>query len=252
MRQFPIRNVELSLAAWQLAVKAVADDIDAGEEESAASTWEELIGCGVANEVDELDPMWRHALTSHVRGPAGFRVRSVYDGIQVQTDITISADGTLTSLRRRNLEPSAQAQVVEVDPVVEFVVTSGHPWPLVQRGLPPLPDLRADPRQTPLTNQVEFDLRLQPGSSVETPGTALIETAAMLDKQVQGRVSIIVFNEISGQMQLASQLWYQLPDGLVRVGETSRILRVEPGDLGYHVLYQTLGIQDSFGRAGVR
>ena len=53
-------------------------------------------------------------------------------------------------------------------------------------------------------------------------------------------------------MALGTQLWYQLPHELVRVDDAAQIHRVEPGDLGFYVVYQALGIEDLLSKAGVR
>lgn len=246
MREPPFRAVELSQAAWHMAVNAAHGDSAAGD------SWDELISCGVADAEGHLHVMWRHALECHTSSPAGFRVTAAYHGIVVQTDVTMSADGTVTSLRQRRVDIPEQDEVAEVEATVEFAVSIGHPWPLVRRGLPPLASMQADPLQTPLDRIAAFDLQAELAKSGAPLGPDLAAAAAALDEEVLARAGIIVYAEINGGMALGTQLWYQLPHELVRVDDAAQIHRVEPGDLGFYVVYQALGIEDLLSKAGVR
>ena len=113
MREPPFRAVELSQAAWHMAVNAAHDDSAAGD------SWDELISCGMADAEGHLHVMWRHALECHTSSPAGFRVTAAYHGIVVQTDVTMAADGTVTSLRQRRVDIPEQDEVAEVEATVE-------------------------------------------------------------------------------------------------------------------------------------
>ncbi len=248
----------------------------AGRNESPAPgplDWLELVRSGLARAEGELDPMWQKALASSAEADIAIRVISVYEDLAYVGDLTLDGDICTCLLRRVRVKAGSQGQwdITGADPKLEFAVTTAdNPWLLVRRILPPLEALRAAPaapgpgpsESYPLTADLAAGVReaLDSGS-VATPGAALLSVPGLPPEvraalQPSASVSMLTLVKPRGapeaSLGVAVVMWTVGLAGLHRFqpGDPGPgITRVQPGDLGYHVIWTALGALDTVRRA---
>ena len=140
-----IHATRLPLRAWNSACRLVGGDpIPLDEDDRAALTASPLVAEGTT-----LDDRWSGLIASYLGSPSSVRISASHGGLLYRTSLALGV-ANVCVLERFTTRPTSAGGLATVnrDDHLEVSVTTGHPWTLLRRVLPPLANLRADSRQT--------------------------------------------------------------------------------------------------------
>lgn len=256
-QQPPLKIWMVTPHTWNVAAQAAqADSPDPADDAS----WKELVDAGIASQAGVLDPMWKAVLAQTLTAPIAFRVASTYNNLAYLADVSLG-DNVTTCLTRRLSVAEAEDGSLEptgADPQMEFVVTThGRPWELIRRVLPPLDELRAEPRQTRTAERVEQAVdaetlkRIREG--LDVPGLSPNMADALAPKASVTLMSLVdAPGAPEGSTGVGFATWVLGEDGLYtleRKGDTACVTKVSPGDIGFTITWLALGGFDIMERA---
>lgn len=234
-----IRAVAWSGAVAQLRGTVPADD-------DLRLEWE---GAGLITPEGEIVTDWARALRVTQDSVNGAQVVSTFDGVAFSATLFRLDDDLVCVTARATQDETGSIDAVH--PLLEVALgPASDPWLLLRRVLPPLAELRADPRETgpgeaaPLSlNGVEIPehLRSDPARGAAEV-TQLPTLPAAVADAVDPRATVFAYTlrGDGGRAQQSNRAWALGKKDLYRVEpDTAQVLRVPAGDLG-HLLSSAL------------
>lgn len=135
----------ISKAVWNAACHAA----NGAPEQVTDEGWQALIDAGLAVAPGVLEEHWAGLIEGYLNSPITVRATATYD--QTAADISMSVGRASVCVIERSqlgLDADGAAGIVATDPLLDVAMTTGHPWLLLRRGVPPLATLQAAPQQT--------------------------------------------------------------------------------------------------------
>lgn len=247
-----LRAVRVPAVAWVDACAAALDETTPTARASSAS-WQRLAWADAAG---ALTDEWRQLIGEHLTADLVFQVVAQFRGLTYVTEVSLGREFTTSVLSRYSVQPdpAGGTRLTGADPEVEFAVAPGQAsWPLVRRGLPPLEEFRAEPRQTPPDEladvSVTDDVAAGLASAVADGGRPFVQSAAADVLEAEAGVTLTTLQRPDGvaAVGLARTSWVLGSGGLQRVHAVDgrvAVTRVSPGEIGFEVIWQTLGALD--------
>lgn len=251
----PLKTWLVSPKGWNTAAESAQNP--AAGQAADDEVWAELVRAGVARDDRTLDPMWQAVINQSLTAQAVFRVASTYNGLAYLADISLGREVTTCLTRRLRVEDDGSGALVATgaDPQLEFVVTRpDQPWQLIRRVLPPLEELRAEPRQTRDAERVEYPLDPatieQIRASLATPGLAPAARDALNAKATVMLMTLVAppAGATDKAPGVGLKAWALGENGLYSLEpqrDGATVAKVSPGDIGFAVLWYTLGAKDA-------
>lgn len=222
--------------------------------------WADLVDSGLATAPLELQPDWAEALTALQKARIIHHLTSQYGQVTLRAELAVEGPFTISVLRRHGVGSTTDG-TDRTDSKVELSFARGdRTWSLARRVLPPFDEFTTAPRQvaapaeSPLQLPAELAARLRSQLSSEpqlSPGTVLASTPELagpiLDllhaKAAVSCVTVIRQCPTQTAGVIAMTFWVLGSDGLYRVasGDRPGIFRTLPGDLGFRLIWNTLG-----------
>lgn len=233
--------------AWSEAVQQLRGEVPAGDD-MLRLEWE---AAGIISPDGALEPDWARALRVTQDAMIGTEVISVYAGIVFSATLFLMGEDLVCVTARatyRDDEPGGELTIDAVHPLLEVALgPSADPWLLLRRVLPPLEELRADPREPDAASTrelalagVEIPERMR--ADVETFASHMAQLPSLptaLADAVDPRASVFAFSLRAdrGALETTSRAWSLGRRGLYRVdSETARTFEVAEGDIGWHLV----------------
>lgn len=223
--------------AWSGAVEKLRGTVPA--EDDLRLEWE---GAGLLTPEGELVADWARALRVTQDSLAGSQVVSVFDGVVFSATLFRLDDDLVCVTARATHDESGQIDAVH--PLLEVALgPAADPWLLLRRVLPPLDELRADPRETrpgeaaPLSlNGVEIpeQLRADPSRGAEVAQLPTLPAAVADAVDPRATVFTYTLRGDGGRAQQSNRAWALGKKDLYRVEpDTAQVLQVPTGDIGH-------------------
>lgn len=134
----------LSTRAWD-ALCVAAEATQRPAPEVIATVTE----AGLTTPDGRLDTRWLSLTADYLSALLAVEVTSHFDGQIFRTHLALGPTNTAVTRRCVTDVVDGVERETGYDDQLEIAVSSGHPWPLVERLLPPLPPLHAPLRDTP-------------------------------------------------------------------------------------------------------
>lgn len=211
---------------------------------------------GLLTLTGELDSNWHLAIYEFFTAPITFDIAATWLDQGHTVTVALNENTTTSHTRRYRIERDHNTwHTTGVDPVTEFAVTSaGQSWPIISRVLPPRDALRAEPQQTP-ENEMEHH-HLDPSlvqALVEAlkTGTTLPSLPHHLDDALNTdctvSITMMIRNSDLETIGVSHRTWTLGDEGLYHIrhdNNQATVTEVAPGDLGFTVLWLTMGALD--------
>lgn len=205
-----------------------------------------------------LVPGWAQALGEHQQAPLSMAVTATHENLAHRGEVRFGGPLTTSTLRRFKTELNADGARIAaaVDPASEFCVApADHVWSLVRRMLPPRPELRCPPRQTPqdrrqVVNITASSADIQRALQGDVPLAAIVpdHVRALVDTETTVTLvasTLIEAGEPTQTRLLRSAHFALMGSHLRQLGlEDGRaaVTTVEPGAVGFAVLWMIEGL----------
>lgn len=233
---------------WSDAVEQIKGGVVPTEDRDQLAFWE---AAGILAD-GALDPLWGRAITVEQSADRGIEIISRYEDVIFAGTVLVDGDTAVCVTTRATVTANVEGvEVVDaVHPMVEVAVAPSHRlWQLIRRVLPPLDELRHEPRPTreaeakPITLdgvQIPDAMRATP----ENFAAHLLELpnlpGAILDA-TDPRASVFTYTLISNEdgTRTYSRTWALGRKLYLIDADSASIWEVPAGDLG-HALVQGL------------
>lgn len=231
--------------AWSEAVAKVHGSLPSDAEEMMALEWE---AAGIVDPDRQPDTDWMRALEVTRKAAIGAEVVSVYEAMVFSGTLLVDGDDVVCVTARAAFEEEGERQVTAVHPMLEVAIAPRKlVWLLLRRVLPPLDELRAEPRETqpgdiePLTldgveipESIQADPEKFSAHLVHLPGLP----AALYDAlEPTAEVYAYVLASKDGDVRHTSQAWALGDRGLYRIdSDTAQVAKVPAGDLAHRLV----------------
>lgn len=243
--EHPLVKVGLiGAAAWSSAVQHLRADAPPVDDEMTTLQWE---AAGLVDADGAVDPEWARAIRVTQDAIVGAEVVSVYQEMAFAATL-LRHEQTLVCVTARGAIEGRK--ITAVHPMLEVAMAPSElGWELLRRVLPPLKELRADPRPTR-----PGDIELLTLDGVEIPesmrasqqsfATHLSDLptlpTAMADAlDPEASVFVYLLNAEGAHVRQSSQAWALGRLGLYRVdSDTAAIAKVPAGDLAHRILVE--------------
>lgn len=227
---------------WLDAVERIRDGVVPTDDVDQLAFWEAagILASG------QLDPLWGRAITVEHSADRGIEILSRYGDVVFSATVLVDGDTATCVTSRATVAANAEG-VEEVDalhPMVEVAITpSSRVWELIRRVMPPLDELRHEPRPTRESEAKRVTLEgvVIPEVMKATPesfATHLLEIPnlppAILDA-TDPRASVFTYTIISDDRgtRTYSKTWALGRKLYLIDADTGSIWEVPPGDLGF-------------------
>lgn len=252
-----VHATRLPLAVWNAACRAVGGDAPGLNDDD----WQHLAQAGIASAPGTLDERWRGLIASYLDTDVSFRVVATYNGLLYRSSLALGA-GNVCVLQRYKTEtqPDGSRLAVAHDDLVEVAATTGHPWLLLSRVIPPLGTLTAPAHQTSAASatpvrlddatreRVKTQLAATPDADVAEVLAAASDTVA--DVLSADAMVTYVMTAGSGENPVIGAAWYLASAERVyraTFGGDPAWEEVRPGDLAFTFEWHLLGAQTAVG-----
>lgn len=252
-----IHAVRLPLAAWNAACRRVGGD----EAPLTDANVTALVASGLAGEDGVVKERWAGLIASYLDAPSSVRASATYGNLLYRASVALG-QASICVLERFTTRADDQGGVetIQRDDDLEISVTTGHPWTLLRRVLPPLDNLRASSRQTapgnaapvsvpePILAWAQEQCRTHPADQVlealQRRSSGRLHDLLQAD---DASVSYVWTTQTSRGPHLGLAWYLASPDHLFRAtfSDDHPFEEVNPGDLAFTFDWHLLGALDA-------
>ncbi|WP_296137073.1 hypothetical protein [uncultured Tessaracoccus sp.] len=225
-------------SVWADAVERIRDGAVPRDDEDQLAFWEAagILDGGL------LDQGWGQALRVVQTSEHAVELLSRYDDVAFAVTVFVDADWSVACTSRATVGTVDGVEAVDrIHPMLEVALTPRHRvWQLVRRSLPPLDELRHEPRPTRLDDATRVDLSSIPDEMRATPETfaahlyQLPQLPPELVDATDPRATVFTYGVRATPtgVQTSNKTWI-LGRALTLVdADTASMWQVRPGDLG--------------------
>ncbi len=225
-------------SVWADAVERIRDGEVPRDDEDQLAFWEAagILAGGL------LDEAWGRALHVVQTSQHAVEVLSVHEDVAFAATVFVDGDWAVACTSRATVGNVDGAEAVDrIHPMVEVALTPRpRVWQLVRRVLPPLDELRHEPRPTRLDEATRVDLSSIPDEMRATPETFaahlyhLPQLPPEIADATDPRATVFTYGvrATPAGVQTSNKTWI-LGRALTLVdADTASMWQVPPGDLG--------------------
>lgn len=227
---------------WSDAVEEIRDGVVLTGDRDKLAFWE---AAGIVAG-DRLDPLWGRAIAVEQSADRGIEIVSRYGDVIFAGTVLVDGDAAICVTTRATVEADAAGTEVvgAVHPMVEVAIAPSHRlWQLIRRVLPPVDELRHEPRATleSEAKRVTLEGVVIPDAMKATPETFashLLDLpnlpGAILDA-TDPRASVFTYTLVSDDRgtRTLSRTWALGRKLYLIDADSGSIWEVPPGDLGF-------------------
>lgn len=237
----------VNLTTWADALDKIRDGQLPDTDRHTLTDWQ---SAGIATP-DGLAPDWALAIHVAQEATSGMEIVATYRNVAFNTTILVLEPHVVTITSRTAIEnTNAGPQATSTDPILEVALASDlDPWRLLQRVLPPLDAVRAQPR-LPRAEELEpltLDVSDIPDQALadQTPIAPQLQQLPNLPASIRDALDPVAsvfaygIGQVAGQLHTSNDAWSIGEQDLYHlVPGQPGLTKVPPGQLGAQLLLQ--------------